>query len=44
MLGCKGPNQLDFFVADSLKQLVPENHILASFDCILDLAWQKADD
>ena len=41
MLGRKGRNQLELFVAGSLDQLVPEDHVLARVDRVLDLGWLR---
>ena len=41
MLGRKGCNQLELFVAGSLDQLVPEDHVLARVDRVLDLGWLR---
>ena len=41
MLGRKGRDQLELFVAGSLDQLVPEDHVLARVDRILDLGWLR---
>ena len=39
MLGHKDRGQLELFIAGSLQQLVPEDHVLARVDCVLDLGW-----
>ena len=39
MLGRKNRDQLELFVAGSLEQLVPEDHVLARVDRVLDLGW-----
>ncbi len=39
MLKRKPPAQLELFVAGSLEQLVPDDHILARVDRVLDLGW-----
>ena len=41
MLGRKGRDQLELFVAGSLDQLVPEDHVLARVDRVLDLGWLR---
>ena len=41
MLGCKARDQLELFVAGSLDQLVPEDHVLARVDRVLDLWWLR---
>ena len=43
MLGRKGRDQLELFVAGSLDQLVPEDHVLARVDRVLDLGWLRED-
>ena len=39
MLGRKDRDQLELFVTGSLEQLVPEDHVLARVDRVLDLSW-----
>src|SRR3954453_22727011 len=39
MLGRKERDQLGLFFTGSLRQLVPDDHILARVDRVLDLAW-----
>ena len=39
MLGRKNREQLELFVAGTLEQLVPEDHVLARVDRVLDLGW-----
>ena len=39
MLGHKDRGQLELFIAGSLQQLVPEDHVLARVDRVLDLGW-----
>jgi hypothetical protein len=41
MLGRKERDQLEFFITGSLKQLVPDNHVLARVDRLLDLSWLR---
>ena len=41
MLGRKGRDQLELFVTGSLEQLVPEDHVLARVDRVLDLGWLR---
>ena len=41
MLGRKNRAQLDLFITGSLEQLVPEDHILARAERILDLGWLR---
>ena len=38
MLACKERGQLELFVTGSLRQLVPDDHILARVDRVLDLS------
>lgn len=39
MLGRKERDQLELFITGSLKQLVPDEHVLARVDRVLDLSW-----
>ena len=39
MLGRKERNQLELFMTGSLRQLVPDDHVLARVDRVLDLSW-----
>lgn len=41
MLGRKERNQLELFITGSLRQLVPDDHILARVDRVLDLGWLR---
>ena len=41
MLVHKSRNQLELFVTGSLEQLVPEDHVLARVDRVLDLGWLR---
>ena len=41
MLGRKGRDQLELFVAGPLDQLAPEDHVLARVDRVLDLGWLR---
>jgi transposase len=41
MLGSKGRGQLELFVTGSLRQLVPDEHVLARVDRVLDLSWLR---
>jgi transposase len=43
MLGCKERDQLELFISGSLRQLVPDDHVLARVDRVLDLTWLKAE-
>lgn len=39
MLQRRGRDQLEFFVCGSLRDLVPDDHVLARVDPVLDLSW-----
>lgn len=39
MLGVKERGQLELFVAGSLRDLLPEDHVLVRVDGVLDLSW-----
>jgi transposase len=39
MLGQRERRQLEFFVCGSLRDLVPDDHVLAHVDRVLDLSW-----
>lgn len=41
MLGQKERNQLELFVAGSLRELVPDDHVLVRVDRVLDLGWLR---
>ena len=41
MLGRKERDQLELFISGSLRQLVPDDYILARVDRVLDLAWLR---
>ncbi len=41
MLGSKERRQLEFFVCGSLRDLVPDDHVLARVDRVLDLGWLR---
>jgi len=43
MIGSQNRDQLEFFARGSLRDLVPDDHILARVDRVLDLSWLKAD-
>lgn len=43
MLGRKERDQLQLFMTGSLRQLVPDDHILARVDHVLDLSWLRAE-
>ena len=39
MPGRKERSQLELFITGSLRQLVPDDHILVRVDRVLDLSW-----
>jgi hypothetical protein len=39
MLGRKDRKQPELFVAGSLRELLPDDHVLVRVDRVLDLAW-----
>lgn len=41
MLGRKERDQLELFMTGSLRQLIPDDHILARDDRVLDLSWLR---
>lgn len=41
MLGRKERDQLEVFITGSLKQLVPDEHVLARVDRVLHLSWLR---
>ena len=43
MLGKKERRQPELFVAGSLRELIPEDHILVRVDRVLDLSWLRAE-
>jgi IS5 family transposase len=43
MLGRKERDQLQLFMTGSLRQLVPDDHILARVDQVLDLSWLRTE-
>ena len=44
MLGRKSCDQLELFVTGSLEQLVPEDHVLARVDRVLDHGWLREEE
>ena len=42
MLGRKNRAQMDLFITGSLERLIPEDHILARVNRVLDLSWLRA--
>src|SRR5918911_1468387 len=43
MLGRKDRDQLELFITGSLRQLVPDDHILVRVDRSLDLSWLRGE-
>lgn len=43
MLGRKERDQLDLFITGSLRQFIPDEHILVRVDAVLDLSWLRAE-
>ena len=41
MLGRKERDQFELFISGSLRQLVPDDHVLARVDRVLDLSWLR---
>lgn len=41
MLGRKERDQLELFITGSLRQLIPDEHVLARVDRVLDLSWLR---
>ena len=41
MLGRKRREQLELFVAGSLEQLIPKDHVLVRVDRVLELGWLR---
>ncbi len=41
MLGHKERDQLELFGTGSLRQLIPDEHVLARVDRVLDLSWLR---
>ena len=41
MLGHKDRDQPELFITGSLQELVPEDHVLARVDRVLDLGWLR---
>jgi transposase len=41
MLGRKERNQLELFITGLLRQLIPDDHVLARVDAVLDLSWLR---
>jgi hypothetical protein len=43
MLGRKELGQLELFITGSLRDLVPDDHVLVRIDRVLDLSWLRAE-
>jgi transposase len=43
MLGRKERDQLELFITGSLRQLIPDDHVLVRVDRMLDLSWLRAE-
>jgi hypothetical protein len=43
VLGHKERNQLELFITGSLRQLIPDDHVLVRVDRILDLSWLRGE-
>jgi hypothetical protein len=41
MLGQKERDQLELFITGSLRQLIPDEHVLVRVDRVLDLSWLR---
>ena len=41
MLGRKERDQLELFITGSLRQLIPDDHVLVRVDRVLDLSWLR---
>jgi hypothetical protein len=41
MLGQKERSQLELFISGSLRQLIPDDHVLVRVDRVLDLSWLR---
>jgi transposase len=41
MLGRKERTQLELFISGSLRQLIPDDHVLVRVDRVLDLSWLR---
>lgn len=42
MLGRKERGQLELFITGSLRDLIPDDHVLVRVDQVLDLGWLHA--
>ena len=43
MLGHKDRDQSELFITGTLRQLLPDDHVLVRVDSVLDLAWLRAE-
>ena len=43
VLGHKERNQLELFITGSLRQLIPNDHVLVRVDRVLDLSWLRCE-
>jgi transposase len=43
MLGRKERDQFELFISGSLRQLIPDDHVLARVDRVLDLSWLRGE-
>jgi hypothetical protein len=41
MLGRKERDQLELLITGSLRQLIPDDHVLVRVDRVLDLSWLR---
>jgi hypothetical protein len=41
MLGHKEQHQLELFITGSLRQLIPDEHVMVRVDRLLDLSWLR---
>ena len=41
MLGRRERDQLELFITGSLRQLIPDEHVLVRVDRVLDLSWLR---
>ena len=43
MLGRRARGQLELIMAGSLRDLIPDDHVLVRVDRVLDLGWLRAE-
>jgi len=43
VIGHKERNQLELFITGSLRQLIPDDHVLVRVDRVLDLSWLRGE-